>query len=114
LQLGCHAFIAKPIKFDSFLNCLQTHLNLTWLHESEAITESPPDLTEPPAVQLTSAQLSELLELARQGDVMGIFSFAEELEQTDEKLAAFARYIHELASQFKISDIRKIAQKYLS
>jgi hypothetical protein len=44
---------------------------------------------------------------------MAICDFAKQLEHADEELAAVARYIHELAIQFKTSEIRKIAQKHL-
>jgi signal transduction histidine kinase/ActR/RegA family two-component response regulator len=37
LDLGCHDFIAKPIKFDRLLERLQVHLNLTWLYEETTI-----------------------------------------------------------------------------
>ena len=113
LELGCNAFVAKPIKFDVLLECLRVHLNLTWLYEQKPTTVtqefSSSDLA---TVELTPEQANELLELTKQGDIMEICNFAEQLEQNDETLAAFARYLHELATQFKVGEIRKIAQRF--
>jgi len=114
LQLGCSAFIAKPIKRDLFLECLQTHLNLTWLYEYEsALTSATASSVESLNPQLNSSQAANLLELTKQGDIMAICDFAKQLEHADKELAAVARYIHELAIEFKTSEIRKIAQQHL-
>jgi len=113
LQLGCNAFIAKPIKYNAFLECLQVHLNLTWIYESETAIVNASS-SELPTTQLTSSQAADLLELIKQGDIIAICDFAKQLEQADEELAAVARYIHELAVQFKTNEIRKIVEKQLT
>ncbi|OQW91849.1 MAG: hypothetical protein BWK79_15980 [Beggiatoa sp. IS2] len=104
IELGCSAFIAKPIKFNLFLECLRVHLNLTWLYEQVTVTKSILPLVLS-AVKLTSSQAGELLRSALQGDIMGICDFTKQLEQTDEELVAFARYIRELANQFEVTKI---------
>ncbi|OQW91867.1 MAG: hypothetical protein BWK79_15950, partial [Beggiatoa sp. IS2] len=113
LELGCNAFIAKPIKFDLLLECLRIHLNLTWLYQEDTATTNalPPELA---TIVLTPVQANELLELSKQGDIMGICDFAKQLEQADEELATAARHIHELATQFKTREILKIAQNLLN
>lgn len=111
IEAGCRAFIAKPIKFDSFLDCLRIHLHLTWIYEQTAAEEATaPELAD---VQLTPAQARELLELTRHGDVMGIRHFADELGATDAALAPTSRYIDLLASQLKVREVRKLADKFL-
>jgi PAS domain S-box-containing protein len=109
VELGCHDFIAKPIKFDLFFERLQIHLNLTWIYESVTFTnlKETSSLTLP--VDLTPGQVTELVKLTESGDIQGILDYAEELEQV-EKLTAFARYLHKLARHFNLEEIRKLIE----
>lgn len=114
LELGCHDFMAKPFKFAEFLERLRVHLNLTWLYEEKTVVStSPAESTVPievPPAALTSAQVADLLELARRGDVWGIRDYLEELANTD-TLATFARYLHQLAEQYEFEKICQILEK---
>jgi PAS domain S-box-containing protein len=115
LELGCQDFIAKPVKFEEFLERLRVHLNLTWLYDQTTAVASSPDARpgqlEVLPVALTAAQVTELLDLARTGDVRGVTDYTEALVQTDEALANFARYIHQLAEQYEFDKICKILEK---
>lgn len=115
LELGCQDFIAKPVKFEEFLERLRIDLNLTWLYDQTTAVASSPDARpgqlEVLPVALTAAQVTELLDLARTGDVRGVTDYTEALVQTDEALANFARYIHQLAEQYEFDKICKILEK---
>jgi hypothetical protein len=115
LDLGCQDFIAKPFKFEEFLERLRVHLNLTWLYDQTATVSPLSEETstvpiEVPPAELTSAQVADLLDLARRGDVWGIRNYLEELANTD-TLATFARYLHQLVEQYDFGKICKILER---
>ncbi|OQW92132.1 MAG: hypothetical protein BWK79_15325 [Beggiatoa sp. IS2] len=117
IELGCNDFIAKPIKFDLLLTRLQTHLNLTYLYESTIPVLSSTKsnvFPEIPSIKLTKEQAIDLLELSKIGDIQGIIEYAENLEKLDEQLAPLSLYLIELSKNFKLKDIRKIAQQYVN
>jgi PAS domain S-box-containing protein len=114
LELGCHDFIAKPIKFDVFLERLRVHLNLNWLYDQTMTVSTTSEESilpiEVPPVELTSAQVTDLLYLAQTGDVQNVMEYTKELANT-KTLADFARYIHQLAEQFEFEKICEILEK---
>jgi PAS domain S-box-containing protein len=115
LDLGCQDFIAKPFKFEEFLERLRVHLNLTWLYDQTATVSPFSEETstlpiEVPPAELTSAQVMDLLDLARSGDVRSVINYTQELANTD-TLANFARYLHQLAEQYEFEKICKILER---
>ncbi len=115
LDLGCQDFIAKPVKFEEFLERLRIDLNLTWRYDQTITVSTSSEVSilpiEVPPVELTSTQVTDLLHLARSGDVGGVMDYTEGLAKVDEALANFARYIHQLAEQFEIGKICEILEK---
>jgi len=61
----------------------------------------------------TFKKLSNLcsIRFARLGDVLGIIGYTEELANTDDALANFARYLQQLTKQYDFAEICKILEQ---
>lgn len=111
---GCNDFIAKPIRYKLLLEKLKTHLNLTWVYETQADGDILKEdnfsikLAGPSAEQATV-----LLDLAMQGDILGITNYMGNLTKQDDKLILFASEICHLARKFKTARICEIARCYI-
>jgi len=62
-------------------------------------------------IEPSAEQAAKLLDLAMMGDVNGITELAEQLEQSNPQLAAFADKIRQLANNFDITQLMEIAQQ---
>jgi hypothetical protein len=127
--------MAKPIQNQVLLDCLQKHLQLTWIYQSlspdsqdnssvntvipaaAAVTpfeQQPLPPEEDPRLKGPSVQQATILfELAKRGDIHGILNQLEQLEQTDEQLTPFAKKIRYLAKNFQRKQIRDLVKPYL-
>jgi len=117
MEAGCNVFLSKPINADKLFECLQTHLNLTWIYEDQKNTDTSEEAepqTEMQIVGPSPEKATILFDLVRSGDINGIIEFAEELEQTDEQLVAFAQKITQLAKNIKKKEIRELAERYMA
>ncbi|HID99934.1 MAG TPA: response regulator [Thiotrichaceae bacterium] len=119
MEAGCNVCLTKPINVDRLFECLQTHLNLTWIYQAQNImgttsSEDAEQQTKMPFVEPSAEQATILFNLARSGDMKGIIEFAEQLEQTDEPLVVFAKKIKQLAQDIKKKEIRELAKRYMT
>jgi PAS domain S-box-containing protein len=103
LAEGCDAFLAKPIDFDELRATLGSLLDLDWQY-SGALEGEAARAAETTVPSVAAAQLAELHDLARAGDVM-------ELEARVETLAAnpqHAAFAAELRAYVARMDLRGI------
>ena len=111
-DVGCDAFLGKPIDIDELLQLLATHLSLEWIYD-----ESPPpnenSLNEGPIKGPSLEQALVLLDLVKMGDIRGIIDYAEKLEQSDPQLQAFVEQISQLAKIFKEQKLEELLKPYL-
>ena len=133
--IGCGDFMTKPIQNQVLLNCLQKHLQLTWIYQSDSPntqTNSSANPTFPVATAVTpldpnhllematpvkgpsAQQAATLFELAKRGDIHGILNQLKQFEQADEQLAPFAEKIRYLAKNFQRKQIRDLVKPYLN
>lgn len=110
-QVGCNAFLPKPIRLDQLLECLRIHLGLTWIYEP--VQEEKSLVPEQSWKEPTLQQAIVLFRLIKMGDIYGIIDYVHELEQQDEQLVPFARRIHNLALQFEFEQISQLVQPLL-
>jgi predicted ATPase/signal transduction histidine kinase/CheY-like chemotaxis protein len=133
--IGCGDFMTKPIQSQVLLDCLQKHLQLTWLYQSNS-PDSHNNLTTNPTLPVAAVgtsfepnnsleieapikgpsaqQAAILFELAKRGDIHGILNQLEQFEQADEQLAPFAKKIRQLAKNFQRKQIRDLVKPYLN
>jgi CheY-like chemotaxis protein len=111
LDAGANAFITKPVDFDVLLTRMATLLGLTWIHaprQVEAPLESP--LTFPSAIPADA--MSELHQLAREGNMRGIVQWAERMAAGDPPNAAFAAQLRQLARAYQSKAILHLVERY--
>jgi PAS domain S-box-containing protein len=121
-EVGCNAFISKPVRAKTLLDTLESLLELTWiyeenlvsrdeaktdsLHEKIALDNSSDKLELP-----TSEILKELLDLAVVGDVLEIERIAKELEASDDRLKIFTRKLLQFSSNFQLRQIQDFLRR---
>jgi signal transduction histidine kinase/DNA-binding NarL/FixJ family response regulator len=118
LIAGCDDFIAKPVHATELLAKIQAYLGLAWIyeptHEATQPIQAAPSLdfpAWPPAPPL--AELSQLLDLAKRGDVRAILNQLDAIEQTNDQVRPFVAEIRRLARNFQIKQIREFIDQYL-
>ena len=113
LKVGCNDFVDKPIKEGELLELMDKHLNLQWIYEECSDGKNISDAQEKEQVlrEPSSEQASTLFNLAMMGDIAGIETFAEDLEQSNVLLAPFAKKISTLTNNFELEKLQEIAQQ---
>lgn len=115
--VGYNALITKPIHFDTLLECIRTHLNLTWIYEQKSANIASNNSTEQQTTDVfvvgpSPKQATILFNLARKGDIKGIIEFLKQLEETDKQLIPFTRKIHLLAKNLQKKEICRLTEPY--
>jgi len=116
LAVGCDEFIAKPINAECLLECLQRHLNLNWCYEQAA---PPKTKKAEPVVRKDSKPFSlnaeyahKLHELAMMGDIDGLLSYIEQLEQSAEISAEFLQQLRQLVACYDTDGICHLVEVF--
>jgi predicted ATPase/signal transduction histidine kinase/CheY-like chemotaxis protein/tRNA A-37 threonylcarbamoyl transferase component Bud32 len=109
LQVGCNAFLAKPIEEQKLFNILVEHLDLDWKYEDNK-SEATIEQTEAELIPPTSKELEKLYELAMMGDMREIKEYAMQL---DKKYIVFANKIVELAKGFEDEQILSLIEEFI-
>lgn len=131
LNVGCDAFLSKPIRYKYLLATLQHLLHLDWIYgdtssfdharfsatstSESALTVaslSPESTPVPPFNQLPSDILNELRQLAQMGAVLEIQERVTQLEQTHPFLAPFTAQVYQLAENFQVRQLQNFLQQY--
>jgi hypothetical protein len=109
---GCDGFVGKPVHLRALLEQLQLHLLLKWVHGGDAAIINP-EADEFPAIPPVDRLLT-IREHARVGYVRGISEEIERLSALDPLYGRYAARLHELARQFRTSEIETLIEKTLS
>jgi CheY-like chemotaxis protein len=103
LDAGGNDFLPKPVQAETLLELIQKYLQLNWIYHTEINQNQnltvPSQQIEPPA----PAILIQLAELAKIGDLDGIFNIAEQIQETN---TAFAQELIRLANACEIKQLR--------
>ncbi|MEP1062031.1 MULTISPECIES: response regulator [Cyanophyceae] len=119
LDVGGDDFLAKPVEFSELFKLLAIHLNLKWIYEMTAASDSqlaPATASQPSeGTMLPSAvELKTLLDLAQKGNLKRLREHIEQLVHSNHHYAGFAAQVLQLAKQFKAEEIEALLQQYLS
>lgn len=110
---GCDDFVAKPVQIEELLHCLQKHLKLSWLTETQELPRLPETDELAIECQIFSAdQIKQLFDLASIGDVQGVLDYLELLEVEYGKSLPIIKKIRILAEDFQDNAICEILQSY--
>ncbi len=117
IDVGCNAFIPKPVHHRTLLDRIKTYLDLEWEYESDP----EPKLPESDQISVTGLQsavpspeiIHQLLQLAMMGDVVSIEEQAIQIAQQDDRFMEFTTQLRQLAKSFQIKPIQTLLKKYL-
>lgn len=107
MEIGCNAYLAKPIRMDKLLSLLGELLALTWVYP-DSVTEDNATLIVPP-----SEDLKLLHRLAEEGQVYEIQKVVIELQSRGDSYRPFCRKLTELAKNFELEQISDFVEQYL-
>ena len=113
LQIGCDAFLSKPVDTEKLFALIEKLLALEWLYE-ESRTEPPQQREEQALIVPPLEQLEGLYEAAMFGMMRKIGKQTEEIEQMDAKYAPFAKKVRELAGAFEDEKVLALLEQYLT
>jgi signal transduction histidine kinase/DNA-binding response OmpR family regulator len=116
---GFDDFVPKPVKEQELLDVLERRLNLHWIRKGtngtkvaaqtfatiDEAVQTP--LTEPLP---TLEALTELMELAKHGDVMALRDELDKLESSNSALRSFCERVRFPAAEFRMAAIQKILE----
>ncbi len=113
-EVGFHDFILKPFKLSELLEKICLHLGLQWVYEEVKNDKQELDNINQKSEIINSelifppvAEVANLLDLARKGDLRAIIERAENLKELDNKWVSFATHIQQLAKNFKGKQLRE-------
>ncbi|RUT09925.1 hypothetical protein DSM106972_004200 [Dulcicalothrix desertica PCC 7102] len=107
LDAGANAFLPKPVQIETLLELIGKYLLIEWVYQDT--NDNKKSLNQPiqsDTIILPSEEiLTNLYNIAKQGDVYKIIDEANQLKETDVNLAPFAQKIIVLAENFQIKPL---------
>jgi signal transduction histidine kinase/CheY-like chemotaxis protein len=109
IAADCDNFISKPIQIAEVLRKIKFHLGLDWTYamneptRSLDIEDGGSPLRIPP-----EAQLAELAEFAKIGDLRGLTERLRQIATDDFSYIPFASHLQSLAREFRLGDIKRL------
>lgn len=116
LQAGCQAFLAKPIEIKQLLNLLQTLLRIEWTYETpegEPARSDEQDIANALIAAPDREDVAQLYQLALIGDVMGIRTQLQELQQKKPQYAPFITRVQHFAKELHLVEMQRFLQRFL-
>ncbi|NMF58893.1 PAS domain S-box protein [Pseudanabaena yagii] len=126
LNVGCNAFIAKPVNPDSLFHTMRSLLNLEWQYDDLALGDAPLpngldsnpnnrsnrniEETTQPLIFPPTCTLDKLIQMARIGDILAIQDEVILLQETDPAFVPFTKQILSYAREFQIRRIREFLE----
>ena len=119
LEVGCNAFIAKPIEPDHLFYTMRSLLNLEWQYEDLNIAEVSQSVRKPngnhqaiaqPLIAPPDCTLHKLMQLARMGDIIAIQDEVTLLQEADPSFSPFASQVLDYARDFQVKRIREFLE----
>lgn len=124
LNVGCDAFLSKPIRYSQLLTVLKTHLNLKWIYAependsylnlSQPSADDGIDLSVPATPQpLPTELVNELLHLAKMGALPEIKQRIEQFAIADATSLATLNHIRQLTTTFQVRSLQDYLEQLL-
>ena len=113
LDVGCNAFLPKPVEIYQLLQWFSTYLPLELIYQESTAPNEPNEIGLPPKGP-TAQQARILWEYIMKGDINGVKEYAKQLEQLDAELQPFAKYVYHLADHLQAQKLEKFMEQYIS
>jgi len=119
-EVGCNAFVPKPVRADILLDELQRQLDLRWIYQEAPVTETAVVAREETGeahgtpASLAPERAARLHELALQGDVNGILEEVTALEEERPELQVFLGRLRSLAEEFQVEELDNLVAPFLN
>ncbi|GAK61279.1 multi-sensor hybrid histidine kinase [Candidatus Vecturithrix granuli] len=116
LEVGCQAFLAKPIDRKQLLDLLQTCLQIEWTYKISEEEPANPDEKESTNAFIAAPDgedVAQLYQLALIGDVMSIRARLQELHQKAPQCDAFITRVQRFAQKLQILEMQQFLQHFL-
>ena len=124
LDVGCNAFITKPVQPDALFYNMRSLLNLEWEYEDLDVRDMPDtmaatrrsdencalDAISQPLIFPANSILEKLLRLARMGDILAIQDEVMLLQEAEPIFIPFANQVLDYARDFQIKRIREFLE----
>ena len=116
LDAGANAFLPKPVQIETLLELIGKHLSIEWVYQDTNYNKkSLNQQIQSDTIILPSEEiLTNLYNIAKQGDVYKIIDEANKLKQADENLAPFAQKIIVLAENFQIKPLWEYISRFIN
>ncbi len=115
LNVGCNAFLSKPIRYTQLLDTLKTQLQLEWIDETE--TADDPALPTPAsptpatadlmAAPLPADLLADLLHLAKMGALLDMQQRLDQWTATYPTPPAIATHMQQLIHTYQVRQLQE-------
>ncbi|MEA5573190.1 chemotaxis protein CheB [Calothrix sp. UHCC 0171] len=121
-EVGCNAFLPKPVRFDKLLEILENYLHLQWIYQADNSThsiinnqqlENSFNTNYDAIIAPPSEELAQLHELAMQGDIRSILQQVSQLEQQDTQFIPFAQEVQKMAENLQVNQLQNFIQLFM-
>ncbi|NET35518.1 MAG: response regulator [Cyanothece sp. SIO1E1] len=119
LEAGGDDFLAKPVQAEALFQLLEKYLALRWEYEHTSLlttsSEPPTAATDAPSemVAPASAELENLLDLARRGRLKQLRQAADSIRQLNPQYEPFVQQVLKFAESFQANKIEDLIKQYL-
>ena len=118
IAAGCDAFIAKPLRLETFLETIGELLWLEWIYAPSTNFEIDQDqffsettVTHAKFVHPPTPELQRLLDFVNKGMILDIRHWLDRIERLDAKYAPFTTKIRQLSENFDFEEIYELLKR---
>ncbi len=108
LLAGCCSFLPKPLRLTALLEAVGDKLGLQWRYRSDNSRVAGQEYVMDQSFRLEPKLAAQLLDLAMQGDIMGITALIDSTLAQDSSATPFCARLRGLAARYDVRAIRQV------
>ncbi|EIJ41719.1 PAS domain S-box [Beggiatoa alba B18LD] len=106
LNMGCHAFLYKPININELFTVLQEHLGIVWIYAEQNMVQTIGHYV------LATEQSDVLLGYIKSGKVRALLTYVDQLVNEHPELVAFKTEVKALVQQFDMDKLDALVRAH--